>query len=92
MSKAKVLGRVLDEETGEPLIFVTVYITETKTGAVTDINGFFTIALVPGKYNVQIEYLGYEKGKYLLDCTFRTVISRKNEKSCYSDEGSCCKR
>ncbi len=65
-AKAKILGRVLDEETGEPLISVTVYIAETKTGAVSDINGFFTIALAPGKYNAQIEYMGYEKQKYLL--------------------------
>ena len=65
-AKAKILGRVIDEETGEPLSFVTVYITQTKTGAVSDINGFFTIALSPGKYDAQIEYMGYEKGKYLL--------------------------
>jgi hypothetical protein len=65
--KIKVLGRVLDEETGEPLVFVTVYIAETKTGAVSDMNGFFTLALYQGQYNSQIEYMGYEKEKYLLD-------------------------
>ena len=65
-SRAKVLGRVLDEETGEPLIFVPVYITETKTGVITDMNGFFTIVLYPGKYNVNIEYLGYTREKFLL--------------------------
>jgi hypothetical protein len=65
-TRAKVLGRVLDEETGEPLISVTVFIAETKTGTLTDLNGFFTVALLPGKYNVQIEYMGYEKKKYLL--------------------------
>jgi CarboxypepD_reg-like domain/TonB-dependent Receptor Plug Domain len=66
-TKAKILGRVLDQETGEPLISVTVYIAETKSGALTDINGFFTIVLAQGKYNVQIEYMGYEKQKYLLE-------------------------
>ena len=66
-TKAKILGRVLDEETGEPLISVTVYIAETKSGALTDINGFFTIVLAQGKYNAQIEYMGYEKQKYLLE-------------------------
>jgi hypothetical protein len=66
-SKARILGRILDEETGEPMNFVTVYIAETKTGAVTDVNGFFNIALAPGKYNVLIEYLGYEKGKYIFE-------------------------
>ena len=66
-SRARVLGRVLDDETGEPMNFVTVYITEKKTGAVTDVNGFFNIALAPGTYNVLIEYLGYEKEKYLFE-------------------------
>ena len=66
-AKAKVLGRVLDELTGEPMTFVTIYIKETKTGTLSDINGFFTIALPPGKYNAQIEYMGYEKEKYLLE-------------------------
>jgi hypothetical protein len=66
-SRAKVLGRILDEETGEPMSFVTVYITDTKTGVVTDADGFFNIALPPDKYNILVEYLGYEKGKYLLE-------------------------
>jgi hypothetical protein len=72
-SKAKILGRVLDEETGEPLISVPVYIVETKTGAITDMNGFFTIILNPGRYNAQIEYLGYAKEKFILE-----VISEGN--------------
>ena len=66
-NKAKILGRVLDEETGEPISFVTIFITQTKTGALTDINGFFTFALSVGKYNAQLEYIGYEKNKYLLE-------------------------
>ncbi len=65
-TKAKVLGRILDEDTGEPLIFVTVFIPETKTGVLTDLNGFFTLALLPGKYKVEFEYMGYEKKKYIL--------------------------
>jgi len=66
-TKAKVLGRVLDEETGEPMSFVTIYITQTRSGALTDKNGFFTIALSPGKYNALLEYMGYEKEKYVLE-------------------------
>ena len=91
-TKAKVLGRVIDEETGEPLIFVTVYITETKTGAVSDINGFFTIALSPGKYNARIEYMGYEKEKYLLEVLSGGNFTVRMKKSCYPDEGNCNKR
>jgi len=66
-SKAKILGRILDEETGEPLFCATIYITETKSGAVSDINGFITLALAPGSYNALFEYLGYEKKRLQID-------------------------
>jgi hypothetical protein len=65
--KARVLGRVLDQETGEPVFCATLFIAETKSGASTDINGFFSIMLYPGKYNAVFEFLGYEKKKYLLE-------------------------
>jgi hypothetical protein len=66
-TKAKVLGRVLDNETGEPVNYATIYIEETKSGAVSDINGFFTILLKPGKYNALFDFIGYEKKKYWLE-------------------------
>jgi len=66
-NRVKALGRVIDEETGEPLHFVAVYITEAKTGVVTDVNGFFNLTLMPGTYNVQIEFLGYARKKYLFE-------------------------
>jgi len=66
-SMVKALGRVIDEETGEPLHFVAVYVTEAKTGVATDVNGFFSLALLPGTYNVHIEFLGYERKKYLFE-------------------------
>lgn len=65
--RVKALGRVIDEDTGEPLHFVAVYVFETKTGAVTDVNGFFNLTLMPGTYNVQIEFLGYKRKKYLFE-------------------------
>ncbi len=65
--KATILGRVLDEETGEPVNFATCYIQETKNGAVSGRNGFFTLLLRPGKYNATFNYMGYEHKKYLLN-------------------------
>lgn len=65
--KARISGRVADNETGEPLFNATIFIQELKTGGVTDLNGYFTILLKPAKYNAIIEILGYEKKKYLLD-------------------------
>jgi hypothetical protein len=63
----RALGRVIDEETGEPLHFVAVYVIENHSGVTTDLNGFFNLALQPGTYNVQLELLGYERNKYIFE-------------------------
>lgn len=65
--KAKVLGRILDEETGEPINYATVYIEETKTGAVSGNNGFFILMLSPGKYTAVFNILGFQQKKYMLN-------------------------
>lgn len=62
----KVLGRVLDFETGEPVPYATLYIEQTKTGAVSGNDGFFTILLKPGNYTALFNFLGYEHKKYRL--------------------------
>ena len=60
-----VTGRILDASDTTTLIGVTVAVTgitdtTTKTGAVTDTAGNFEVDnLKPGKYKVNIEYLGY---------------------------------
>ncbi len=66
-AKAKVLGRLLDEETGEPVSYANMYIASIETGAVADANGFFTVFLKPGSYNAIFEFLGYESSKYQLE-------------------------
>ncbi len=66
-NKATILGRIFDLETGEAVIGVTMYIEETKSGSVSDLNGYLSIVLKPGKYNAVFKYLGFEKQKYLLE-------------------------
>ncbi len=66
-SKAKVLGRLLDEETGEPVSYGNMFIASLELGAVADLNGFFTVFLKPGHYNASFEFLGYEAKKYQLE-------------------------
>lgn len=65
-TRARIMCRILDQETGEPLMSVPLYIQETKTGAASDINGFINIALSPGSYNAEVVYLGYEAKKFIL--------------------------
>ncbi len=56
-------GVVLDKDSGQPLIGATVKVenAEPPVGAVTDLDGKFTILNVPvGRLQIQCGYLGYE--------------------------------
>ena len=54
-------GNVYDKETGEPIIYGNVLLEGTTKGAITNIDGFFTIADVePGKYKLIATYIGYD--------------------------------
>ena len=69
----KVTGAVKDE-TGQPLIGVTVYL-DNGVGAVTDLDGNFTLNNVPDNATLKISYIGYKEvkipvnGKTTIDVT-----------------------
>lgn len=57
----KISGTVTDQQTGEPLIGANVLILNTNFGAATDVNGHFTINLIPpGDYDIRASYIGYQ--------------------------------
>lgn len=57
----KIRGRVVDKETGDPLIGANVIIDGTQLGASTDQNGEYHIINVPvGTYSVRAMYIGYQ--------------------------------
>lgn len=56
-------GQVVDKETQEPLIGATVSVKDAQSviGAITDIDGKFSLKNVPlGRLQVQCSYVGYE--------------------------------
>lgn len=54
-------GRVFNEINNEPLAFATVIIDSTTNGAVTDIDGNYSITgLTPGTYNLTCSFYGYK--------------------------------
>ncbi len=61
--KGKISGRLVDENTKEPIAFATVVIKYKgvqKNYGQTDIDGNFTISpIVPGTYNLEVPYVGY---------------------------------
>lgn len=69
---------VLDHESGEPLIGVTVYMSELEKGNSSDENGSVKITGIPeGTYEVNISYVGYET--ITLTRTFPLPASQQNE-------------
>lgn len=56
--KATLKGMVTDMDNGDPLIGATVL--AGSKGTVTDFNGTYAISLKPGKYKVEISFLGYK--------------------------------
>ncbi|MGC6421988.1 MAG: TonB-dependent receptor [Flavobacteriaceae bacterium] len=57
-------GNVQSQETGQPLTGVSVYVTPTNRGTVTDRQGNFRLSLVYGDYMLRIEGLGYATQRY----------------------------
>jgi len=58
----KIMGTVIDKETGEPIIGASIYLEEAGIGAASGLDGdFFIINVPPGTYNVVCSYIGYTK-------------------------------
>ena len=54
-------GQVLDSEfNNEPLAFANVKVKGLDLGAVSDENGYYSLALTPGSYTLEVEFIGYE--------------------------------
>ena len=55
----EVKGKVVDKETGEPLIGVSVYDKKNGTGAATGLDGEYSISVKKGT-TLTVSYIGYE--------------------------------
>ncbi len=53
-----VTGKVVDSQTGEPVVGATVIVVGTSNGAAADINGNFTINNVPNGSRIKVSYIG----------------------------------
>ena len=60
LAQTKVTGTVLSQEDGQPIIGAAVKVVGTQTGALTDVNGVFSVSLPEGKKQLEISYLGFE--------------------------------
>ena len=64
--KIKIEGIVIDKETQDPLEYTAISLLNDSSpdliqGGITDKNGKFIIEVFPGKYNITLEYIGFDK-------------------------------
>ena len=76
-----VKGNVKDE-TGEPVLGATVRVVGQKNGAVTDLDGNFSIA-ADAKSELEISYVGYETVK--IQAQPNLIVQLKNESQTLND-------
>ena len=55
-----VKGVVIDKETGETMIGVSIRVHGTDVATVTDVDGAYSLTLPEGKYRVTFSYVGFE--------------------------------
>ncbi|WP_232296834.1 TonB-dependent receptor [Microscilla marina] len=60
-------GTITDQSNGEALIGATVYIPSLGKGIATNSYGFFALRLAPGKYKVQVSYIGFQSKHYQIN-------------------------
>ncbi len=61
-STGKIMGKIIDQETGEGIPFANVFVEGTSLGAASDIDGNFVILNIPpAVYTVTASYIGYQK-------------------------------
>jgi len=53
-------GTIIEDETGDPMIGVAIFIPEIGNGTVTDFDGVFELSLDPGVYSMEISYITYK--------------------------------
>ncbi len=59
-SVARIRGRILDRESGEPVIGATMVLTGSGKGTVSDQTGTVTMGLLPGRYEARFSFIGME--------------------------------
>ncbi|MDZ7606829.1 MAG: TonB-dependent receptor [Cyclobacteriaceae bacterium] len=58
--KGTIRGSVIEDATGESLIGVTIVFKGTTIGAMTDLDGKFSIDVEPGTHDLQISYVSFQ--------------------------------
>jgi hypothetical protein len=73
ISKAQILSGNIKDQSGNPIPYATVYISEIRQGTTANSTGDFSIKLPPGNYTVSFQSLGYEPVNLKISLTSQSV-------------------
>ena len=78
----KIMGKVNDAQTGDPMPFVNISLKNTKIGCISDMNGNFKIETTVKSDSLVASYLGYQrKAVKITNGKFQTVTIQLKPKS-----------
>ncbi len=60
LAQSVITGTVVSSEDGEPVIGATVQVIGSSVGAVTDVDGHFSVTLPKGKTSLRVSYVGMD--------------------------------
>jgi hypothetical protein len=71
--QAQIIKGKITNQSGEPIKYATVYIQELKQGTTSNTKGDYELKLLPGKYSVIYQSLGYQAVFIDLTITNKTI-------------------
>ena len=74
LAQTTVSGTVVSSDDGEPIIGASIRLAGTNFGAVTDVNGKFTITLRQGVTKITVSYVGYATQTVTIKPNMRVVL------------------
>lgn len=79
-ARALVTGKIVDSESGEPIVGATLFFEELKEGVSTNVNGDYSVNLNVGRYELTVNYVGYDQLKARLTVFSNDRLDLKLEK------------
>ncbi|PCH70879.1 MAG: TonB-dependent receptor [Bacteroidales bacterium] len=73
-AQTEISGTVWDAKNNETMVGVSIYITELQNGAITDIDGKYSLTIPYGKYTMEFSFIGYETIEKQINCNKERLV------------------
>ena len=76
-AQGSIKGFVKEKDSGNPIMFTNVFLAGSTYGAVTDVNGFFSITKIPaGSYTLKVSNIEYSKYSVEINIVKNKTVSK----------------